>query len=84
MSKSSNCMNMLIIQTRIVFKKNSLSLSLSVTDSPETMVLRVFKALGIPELAVDVLSVRSLTRNDVSVVGDHQRRHSVVLRCLLS
>ena len=81
-------MNMLIIQTRIVFKKNSLSLSLSlslsVTDSPKTMVLRVFKALGIPELAVDVLSVRSLTRNDVSVVGDHQRRHSVVLRCLLS
>ena len=33
-----------------------------ITDSPKTIVLRVFEALGIPEPAVDVLSVRSLTR----------------------
>ena len=44
-----------------------------VTDSPKTMVLKFFEALGIPELAVDVLSVRSLTRKDVSAVGDRQR-----------
>ena len=49
----------------------------SVTDSPKTMVLKVFETLGIPELAVDVLSVRSLTRRDVSAVGDRQRRPSV-------
>ena len=49
----------------------------SVTDSPKTMVLKVFEALGIPELAVDVLSVRSLTKRDVSAVGDRQRRPSV-------
>ena len=41
------------------------------------MVLKVFEALGIPELAVDVLSVHSLTRRDVSAVGDRQRRPSV-------
>ena len=29
----------------------------SVTDSPRTMVLKVFEALGIPELAVDVLEI---------------------------
>ena len=47
------------------------------TDSPKTMVFKVFKALGIPELAVDMLSVRSLTRRDVSAIGDRQRRPSV-------
>ena len=31
-----------------------------VVDYPKTMVLRVFKSLGIPELAVDVLEIRSL------------------------
>ena len=49
----------------------------SVTDSPKTMVLKVSKALGIPELAVDVLSVRNLTRKDVFAIGDRQRRLSV-------
>ena len=44
----------------------------SVTDSPKTMVLKVFEALGI-----HVLSVRSLTRRDISAVGDRQRRSSV-------
>ena len=44
------------------------------TESPKTMVLKVFVALGIPELAVDVLSVRSLTRSDLSAIGDRQRR----------
>ena len=56
-----------------------------VTDSPKTMVIKVFEVLGIPELAVDVLSVRSLTGKDVSAIGDRQRRPSVgSLRCLFS
>ena len=45
----------------------------SVTNSPRTMVLKVFEALGIPELAVDVLDVRCLTKKDSSVIGDHHR-----------
>ena len=45
----------------------------SVTDSPRTMVLKVFEAIGIPELAVDVLDVRCLTKKDGSVIGDRQR-----------
>ena len=45
----------------------------SITDSPRTMVLEVFEALGIPELAVDVLNVRCLTNKDSSVIGDRQR-----------
>ena len=44
----------------------------AITDSPRTMVLRLFEALQIPELAVDVLSIRSLTKRDVSAVGDHR------------
>ena len=46
----------------------------SVTDSPRTMVLKVFEALGIPELAVDVLEIRSLIRGNGSTIGDPQRR----------
>ena len=46
----------------------------SVTDPPRTMVLKVFEALGIPELAVDVLEIRSLTRGNGSTIGDPQRR----------
>ena len=46
----------------------------SVTDSPRTMVLKVFEALGIPELAVDVLEIRSLTKGNGSTIGDPQRR----------
>ena len=45
----------------------------SVTDSPRTMVLKVFEAIGIPELAVVVLDVRCLTKKDSSVIGDRQR-----------
>ena len=45
----------------------------SVTDSPRTMVLKVFKALAIPDLAEDVLDVRCLTKKDTSVIGDRQR-----------
>ena len=48
-----------------------------ITNSPRTMVFRVFAALGISELAVDVLSVRSLTRKDVFVVSNRQRRSAV-------
>ena len=54
-----------------------LGLNDDVTDSPKTMVLMVFEALEIPELDVDLLSVRSLTRKDVSAIGDRQRRPSV-------
>ena len=46
---------------------------ISVTGSPRTMVLKVFEALGIPELAVDVLDARNLARKDSSVIGDRQR-----------
>ena len=46
----------------------------SVTDSPRAMVLKVFEALGFPELAVDVLEIRSLTRGNGSPIGDPQRR----------
>ena len=46
----------------------------SVTDSPRTMVLKVFEALGIPKLAVDVLEIRSHTRGNGSMIGDPQRR----------
>ena len=38
------------------------------------MVLKVFEALGIPELAVDVLEIRSLARGNGSMIGDPQRR----------
>ena len=55
----------------------------SVTDSPKTMVLKVFEALGIRELAVDVFSIlpgrMSLQSAIASVV-----RQSVVPRCLSS
>ena len=44
----------------------------SVTDSPRTMVLKVFDTLGISELAVNVLDVRCLTEKDGSVIGDCQ------------
>ena len=44
----------------------------AVMDSSRTMVLEVFEALGIPELAVNVLDVRCLTKNDSSVFGDGQ------------
>ena len=46
----------------------------SATDSPRTMVLKVFEALGIPELAVDVLEIRNLTRGNGSMIHDPQRR----------
>ena len=46
----------------------------SATDSPRTMVLKVFEALGIPELAVDVLEIRSLAEGNASMIGDPQRR----------
>ena len=45
----------------------------SVMDSPRIMLLKVFEALGIPELAVDVLDVGCLTKKDSSGIGDHQR-----------
>ena len=48
-------------------------ISTSVTDSPGTMVLKVFEALRIPELAVDVLDFRCLTKKDSSLFGDRQR-----------
>ena len=40
--------------------------------SSRTMVLEI-KALGIPEVAVDVLDVHCLTKKDSSVIGDRQR-----------
>ena len=46
----------------------------SATDSARAMVLKVFDALGIPELAVDVLEIRSLTRGNGSMIDDLQRR----------
>ena len=49
----------------------------SVTDSSRTMVLEIFKALGIPEVAVDVLDVHCLTKKDSSVIGDRQRLSAV-------
>ena len=36
-------------------------------------MLKVFEALGNPELAVDVLDVRCLTKKDSSVIGDRRR-----------
>ena len=45
----------------------------SIADSPRTTVLKVFEALGIPELAVDVLDVRSLSKRDSSVIGNRQQ-----------
>ena len=45
-------------------------LSLSVSDSPRDMVLKVFRALGIPELERDILDVRILTRKSGGAVGD--------------
>ena len=38
------------------------------------MVLKVFEALEIPELAVDVLDIHSLAKRDNSVIGNPQRR----------
>ena len=46
----------------------------SATDSPRRLVLKVLEALGIPELAVDVLEIRSLARGNGSMIGDPQRR----------
>ena len=46
----------------------------SATNSPRTLVLKVFEALGIPELAVDVLKIHSLARGNGSMIGDPQRR----------
>ena len=37
------------------------------------MVLKIFKTLGIPVQAVDVLAVHRLTKKDSSVVSDRQR-----------
>ena len=55
----------------------------SITEWPRTMVRRVFEALGVPELAVDVLNVCSRTAKNVSAAGDRQRR-SAVLSCISS
>ena len=52
---------------------NILGISASVTDSLRTMVLKVFKALEIPKLAVDVLDIRSLAKKDSFVIVDRQR-----------
>ena len=46
----------------------------SVTDSPRTMVIKVFEALGIPELAVGVLEIRRMAKGNGSVIGALQRR----------
>ena len=56
----------------------------SITYSPRTTVLRILEALWIPELAVDVLDVRSRSRKDVSAIGDHQRRSAVFIVTLKS
>ena len=46
----------------------------SITDSSRTMVLKVLEAVGIPDLAVNVLDVHCLTKTkDSSVIGDHRR-----------
>ena len=44
----------------------------SVTEFTRTMVLKVFETLRIPELAVDVLEIRSLAKGTGSVIGDRQ------------
>ena len=45
----------------------------SITDFSRIMVLKLFEALGILELAVDVLDVRCLTKKDSSAISDRQR-----------
>ena len=47
-------------------------LPLSVSDSPRDMVLKVFRALGIPELGGDILDVCILTRKSGGAVGDRR------------
>ena len=62
-----------IEDSRMLSDINILGISASVTDSLRTMVLKVFKALEIPKLAVDVLDIRSLAKKDSFVIVDRQR-----------
>ena len=45
----------------------------SVMDCLRTIVLRLFEAFGIVQLAVGVLDVRCLTKKDSAVIGNRQR-----------
>ena len=58
-----------ILASRVLRDISISEIPASVT-SPRTMVLKVFEAFGIPELAVDVLDVRCLNKKDGSVMGD--------------